>query len=91
VVGDPSVVFQSLAASGLVSDRCHGDVADLEQFWRGEKGQICRVLVQRVDNAALLQCLDREAGLLDFDGACKPGGPGTDHDDVYGCVCQPTV
>jgi hypothetical protein len=85
VLGDLAVVFEGLAAGGLLVGAGEGHVADLEQLGGGEEGHVRGVVEERVAEAALVDEHGGEAGALRLDGAGHAGGAGADDQQVVGC------
>src|ERR1700676_2045302 len=80
-----AVIFQAFGAGGLFRGTNEGEIADLEQFGRGEKNHIDGVMVQGVAKATLVDDEDAHAGARPFDGAGQAGGPGPNAQKiVYG-------
>ena len=86
VLRDLAVILQRLAACGLLVWAAERHPADLQQFRRGEKGHVRRVVKQRVAQAALIHQHHPQTGILRIDGAAQPGWPGTNHKNVEGFV-----
>ena len=82
VIGDATVIFESFGAHGLVVQRGHGNIADFEQLRRGEEHHIVGVVVDGIDDAALVDQDGPDAALLEFDAAGETGRPGANYDDV---------
>ena len=53
IFGDAAIIFQRLGAAGLFIERSHRQAADFEQLRRGEKHHVRRIVVERIDDAAL--------------------------------------
>ena len=79
------IILEGFVTHGLFVERRHGNIADFKQFRRGEKHHIGGVIVERVDDAALVEENDVYATALEFDAAGEAGGAGADHDDI---VCN---
>ena len=82
VIGDAAVIFERLGANGLIVQRGHGNIADFEQLGRGEEHHVVGVVVDGVDDAALVDQDRAHAAPLEFDAAGEAGGSGADDDDV---------
>src|SRR5579872_6523052 len=82
MVGDAAVIFQSFGAAGLFRETGHGDIADLEQLRRGEENEIDRIVVDRVDDAALLDQDGLHAAFLQFDSTSESRGACADNQSV---------
>src|SRR5689334_14191952 len=82
MISDTAIVLERLGTSRLLIKRGHRNVADLEQLRRGEKNEIYRVMINRVDNAALVEQDRRETALLKFDAAGESGGAGTKNGNI---------
>ena len=83
-LGDLAVILQRLLPGGLLVGTGEGDVADLEELGRSEEGHVAGIVEQRIDQAALVDVGDGEAGALGLDAAGQAGGPGADDNDVEG-------
>ena len=62
------------------------DVADFQKFRSGEEHHVRRIVVNRVDHAALVDNQGRKANFLRFDGTGQPGGAGSDDQYVAAIV-----
>ena len=82
MVGNAAVIFQRLEARGLGEGGGKRNVANLQQFRRGEKNHIRRIVVDGIDEASLIDDQGFKAGLLGLDGASQAGGPGADDHHV---------
>src|ERR1017187_1254925 len=82
VLSDLAVVFEGLAAGGLLVGAGEGHVADLQQLGGGEEGHVRRVVEERVAKAALVDEHRGEARALRLDGADHPRRPRADHQQV---------
>src|ERR1017187_7800727 len=68
VLSDLAVVFEGLAAGGLLVGAGEGHVADLQQLGGGEEGHVRGVVEERVAKAALVDQHRGEARALRLDG-----------------------
>src|ERR1035441_10188851 len=75
VLSDLAVVFEGLAAGGLLVGAGEGHVADLQQLGGGEEGHVRGVVEERVAKAALVDQHRREARAPGLDGAGHPRRP----------------
>ena len=82
MLGALAIVLQGFIARGLLADANQRQVADLEQFGRGEENHVHRVVVQGVAKGAFVHYQDAHAGALGFDGAGESRGAGADAEDV---------
>src|ERR1039457_2706259 len=82
VLGDLAVVFEGLAAGGLLVGAGEGHVADLQQLGGGEEGHVRRIVEERVAKAALVDEDRGEARALRLDGAGHAGGAGADDEQI---------
>src|ERR1700751_4864763 len=55
VIGDAPIIFERFRPSRLLIERRHGNVANLQQFRRGEENKIGRVMINGIDYAALIK------------------------------------
>ena len=55
MIGNAPVVFERFGATGLFVERGHRNIADFEQLGRGEKDQVDRIVIDRVDDAAFIE------------------------------------
>lgn len=78
VISDPPVIFESLGTSGLLIERSHRDIADLEQLWSCKEDEIDRVMIDGVDDTALIEEDCGVTAFLNFDSAGESGGTGSD-------------
>src|SRR6185312_10481608 len=83
--GHAAVVLEGLGTRRLVIHARHREVTDLEEFGRGEKGHVRRVVVERVDDTSFVYDQDGLAAALDFKAAGNACRPGADNDGV---VCR---
>src|SRR5215469_17990922 len=80
--GHSPVVLEGLPPRGLRIGGGEGNVADLEQLGRGEKHHVRRIVVDRVDQAALLDHQHAQADLLRLNPARQTGGASANDDDI---------
>src|SRR3954454_20881849 len=69
VIGNTPVVLQAFSTSRLLVQRCHRDVADLEELRRREEHQIDRVVVDRIDDTAFVEKDDVQPAFFELDTA----------------------
>ena len=86
VLGELAIILQGFGARGLLGGADQGQVADLEEFGRGEENHVDRIVVEGVAEAAFVHDQDAHAGALGFDGAGEAGGAGADAENVVGWV-----
>jgi len=79
VSGHMPVILERLVAVGLGIGAGKRNIADLEQFGRGEEGHVRGVVEERVADAALVHHDGAQAGLLRLNGAGHTGGSGAYH------------
>ena len=82
MLGNFAVVLERLFARGLLLRRGERNVADLQQFRRGEKRHVRGIVKERVHQASLVDDDDFEANLLRFDRAGQSRRSGADDEDV---------
>src|SRR5579863_930181 len=68
--GHPSVILQCFGAFGFIADGDEGNATDLQQFRCAEERHGSRVVVKRIDQAALLYDLITQTSLLCRKGTC---------------------
>lgn len=83
VIGDLAVVLEGFAAVGLLIGAGEGHVADLEQLRCGEEDHVCRVVEERIAEAALIDEEGGEAGALGLDGAGEAGWACANYEEIY--------
>src|SRR6266480_4370570 len=86
MLGDAAVVLQRLLPRGLEMSCVEWDLADFQKFRRGEEHHVRRIVVNRVDHAALVDDQSLQANLLRFDGTSQPSGPSSDDQYVTASV-----
>ena len=67
--GDAAIIFQRFEPRGLRQSGGKRNVANLEQFRRGEKHHVARIAIDGVDEASLVDDKSFEARLLSLNGA----------------------
>ena len=85
--GHAAVVLEGLGARRLLVHARHRDVADLQKFRSGEERHVRRIVVERVDDAALVDDDRVQTAALQFDAAGEAGGSGADDDGVETRKC----
>ena len=78
-----TVVFQSLFARGLLMSSAEGYVTDFQQLRSREERHIGGIVVDRIDDATLVDSHCLEAGTLGFNCAGEPSGTGANHQYIY--------
>src|SRR5580704_17851453 len=84
MLGDAAVVFEGLGARGLLIHAGHREIADLEKLRSSEERHVRRVIVERVDDATLVDDYDVEAAAFELEAAGEAGRSGADHNGVEG-------
>ncbi len=69
VIGDATVIFEGFRTHRLVVQRGHGDIADFQQLGRGEEHHVVGVVIDGVDDAALIDQDGANAALFKLDAA----------------------
>jgi hypothetical protein len=82
VVGDAAVILEGLGASGFLIEAGHRNLADFEQFRRGEEDHVGRIVVNRIDDAAFIENDGLHVTPLQLDAARESGRTSADYDDV---------
>ena len=82
MIRDATVVLERLCADRLFAQAGHRDVADLKQLWGGEEYHVCRIVVDRVDNTALLDQHGLEAALLQLNATSESRRSRPDHQGI---------
>src|ERR1022692_2300077 len=82
VVRRAAIVLQRLMPVGLLVEAGHGDVADFEQFGRGEEDHVGRVVVEGIHHAAFFDQQGADAALLQLDSTGQAGRPRANYYDV---------
>ena len=75
VLGDSAVVLERLDARGLLVRGAERDVADFEQFRRGEKRHVRGIVVDGIDQASLVDDHRLEARARASMAQARPVGP----------------
>ena len=78
MLGDLAIVLQGFIARGLLAEADQRQVADLEEFGRGEENHVHRIVVEGVAKGRFVHDQDAHAGAFGFDGAGESGGAGAD-------------
>src|SRR5205807_3435820 len=73
---------QGFEAIGFLVGTGEGDVANLQQFRRGEKDHVGRIVKERVHQAALIDQYGRKSGALGLDGRRHASGAGSDYQNI---------
>ena len=73
VLRDPPIIFQSFEAIRLWRRRGERNIANLEQFGRGEKNHVLRIVIDGINQASLVDEESLEACFLGLDGAGHAG------------------
>src|ERR1700757_1447720 len=82
VLGNFAVILERLFARGLLARSAEWNIADLQQFRGSKERHVRRIVVNRIDDAALVNGDCFESRALRLDGAGKPGWPGSNDDDI---------
>ncbi len=82
IFGDAAIIFQRFGAAGLFVERSHRQAADFEQLRRGEEHHVRRIVVERIDHAALFDEDGVQAALLQLNATGQASGTGANDDDV---------
>ena len=76
------VILERLVAVGLGIGAGKGNIADLQQFGRGEEGHVRGIVEERIADASLVHHHGAQTGLLRLDGAGQPGRPRAHHQQI---------
>ena len=78
-----AVILQRFFARGLLMRGGEGEIADLEQFGRGEERHVRGIVEDGINQASLINNDGLEPGALRLDSAGQASGTGADDEHIH--------